>query len=557
MSFLHFLPLRPEMHLLRLTSSSLCIFPAYSILLWPTVGPMSIPAVGFPLAISLGFISSFLKANALSTDYSECAVNANRTYWKAPNATFLYDQYGKPTDNVSRAWGISYQSCQALCKTPINFDKYNWNLLSQSLTSWFLPWLALTAQLPFETKDKQTNFAALILALGSPSLITFSLTLTILNARWINRNFRLIREEAGSLRPHRPILMKAVEAARAFLIDSQHVPIQIFNGPRREIAHLIACPQNWAWWLSLYEEAQKSKRRWTYSLYAQIGWVCVEQLLAIVTYLLSASSASSIGIGLAINSLWIWMVPVILGWVYVGTQTSAGSIKAAIVAVVVPVLGQETNVSGECIGIRDRTTFDESCTKPRKSSGNCRRCCDEENRKVRRESSSQQHIELPRFSRGIQQTANTSSNPEEPSRLLLEDEPDDQCSCSPHTFLGFSIAGSDLEPGPIFNYARIWGHMNAVQHVIDAFRTIIQRQQKERTVHGQLWNHDLDGYDGNFRSSPQELSRYISKFDKDEPNLSIQGVSSSNLVLNCITAAFFAVFLQWSSTGAAMVIAYR
>lgn len=122
------------------------------------IAPMSISAVGFPLAIYLGFISSFLKANTLSIDYSKCATSANQTYWQAPNATFLYDQYGKPTDNVSRSWGISYQSCQAICGTPTNFDSYVWGLFSQGLTSWFLPWLALTAQLPFETKDKQTNF---------------------------------------------------------------------------------------------------------------------------------------------------------------------------------------------------------------------------------------------------------------------------------------------------------------------------------------------------------------------------------------------------------------
>lgn len=55
----------------------------------------------------------------------------------------------------------------------------------------------------------------------------------------------------------------------------------------------------------------------------------------------------------------------VLGWVYIGTQTSAGSIKAAIASIMVPVLGRETDATGECIGIRDRTTFDESCTHQR------------------------------------------------------------------------------------------------------------------------------------------------------------------------------------------------
>ena len=57
------------------------------------------------------------------------------------------------------------------------------------------------------------------------------------------------------------------------------------------------------------------------------------------------------------------MIPVVLGWVYVGTQTSAGSIKAAIASISVPVLGSERDVTGECIGIHDRTVFDNSCTR--------------------------------------------------------------------------------------------------------------------------------------------------------------------------------------------------
>lgn len=112
---------------------------------------------------------------------------------------------------------------------------------------------------------------ALFLALGSPSLITFSLALTILDARWINQKFRHIKDDSESLRPSRDLQSKAIEAARCFLIESQHIPIEIVNGPRREFAQLVACPENWAWWPSLRKKIQKTKKGWTYSLYAQIG----------------------------------------------------------------------------------------------------------------------------------------------------------------------------------------------------------------------------------------------------------------------------------------------
>lgn len=269
---------------------------------------MKLYNINYGLTSLLSFVANLSMLNAQGLDYSQCAIDANQSYWNAQNNTFLYDQYGKPTANISQAWGVSYESCKVLCGTPVNTGNYDWNSLSQGLTSWLLPWLALTAQLPFETKDKQTNFMALFLALGSPALITFSLALTILDARWINQKFRHIKETSESLRPDRRLQTEAIKAARVFLIESQHIPIQIVNGPHREFAQLVACPENWTWWGSLQKEIRKTKRQWTYSLYAQIGWVCVSQLLAIVDFFTTASFNTSIGIGLAINSLWIWMV---------------------------------------------------------------------------------------------------------------------------------------------------------------------------------------------------------------------------------------------------------
>ena len=245
-----------------------------------------------------------------SIDRSQCAIDANQSFWRNPNtSTFLYDQHGRPTSSMAQAWGISYSSCKTLCGSPVYRNGYDWNALSQGLTSWLLPWLALTAQLPFETKDKQTNFMVLLLALGSPSLSIFSLVLTILNSRWINQIFRHVREDNKGLRPPSPLQTKAIKDARVILMEIQHIPIQIINGPSREFAQLIVCPENWTWWPALRKEIQKTKREWTYSLYAQIGWVCVSQLVTIVDFFTSASYNAGIGVGLAINSLWIWEIP--------------------------------------------------------------------------------------------------------------------------------------------------------------------------------------------------------------------------------------------------------
>ena len=308
------------------------------------------------LLVFVGILPTTFNVSA-SFNYSACAQRAYQTFSSNPNNSFLYDQQGRPTAGLGDAWGISYTSCNILCGTEDNTEFYDWSFLSQGISSWLLPWLALSAQLPFETKNKTTNFAALLLTLGSPAIAAYSLALTLLNARRINQKFRHVREENQWL--HRPLQIKAIKAARSVLIETQHVPIQICNGRRREISQLIVRPENWAWWCSLRQQLLATKRKWTYSLYAQVGWVCVSQLLAIIDFFTATStSGSSIDIGLAINSLWLWMIPIVLGWVYVGTQNSASSIKAALTDTDVPTLGSERHFRGECIGLRDRTTYD-------------------------------------------------------------------------------------------------------------------------------------------------------------------------------------------------------
>ncbi len=524
--------------------------------------------------------------NAGSFNYSLCAGFANQTFSKAPNNSFLYDQQGRPTGNLDNAWGISYYSCKVLCGTEDNTGYYDWDFLSQGVSSWLIPWLALTAQLPFETKGRTTNFIALLLALGSPALIAYSLALTILDARWINQKFRQIKEDSQTL--HRPLQTKAIKAARFILIEMQHVPIQIFNGRRREISQLIVHPDNWAWWSSLRQKILITKRKWTYSLYAQVGWVCISQLLAITDFFTSASSDSSIGIGLAINSLWLWMIPIVLGWVYVGNQVSAESIKAALTDTYVPVLGSERNLNRECIGIRDRTTYDDSSTRLKMRPS----LRDSANNTAARDAgldTEQEHTSAasyqltpilqrwPASSSDHPDTLDISRSEDNELRALMDDRQvsttstlraTEQHSQSPledethfnslqRTFLGFSIAGDDLEPGPIFNYARVWTHMNACKQVAEAFLTLNRRQKQRETVNGHEWEEDPDRWNENLHGTPEQISQYISTSHEDLQNFSVHAPASADLVQNCIAAAFVAVFLQWGTTGAAIVIAYK
>lgn len=505
-------------------------------------------------------------------DYSRCAETAILAYKSSNsrNISLLYDQQGMPTTSLTSAWGISYFSCKALCGTRDNTEFYDWDFLSQGITSWLLPWLALSAQLPFETKDKMTNFAALLLTLGSPALAAYSLALTLLNARRVNQRFRQIREESHWL--HRPLQTKAIKAARSILIEMQHVPIQICNGRRREISQLIVHPENWAWWCSLSQKLSTTKRKWTYSLYAQVGWVCVSQLLAIIDFFVTASSRSSIGIGLAINSLWLWMIPIVLGWVYVGTQKSAASIKAALTDTNVPTLGSERHFEGECIGIKDRTTYDHSSVMLRNSLD----CHESPHNKSTqhhgtpglrgsapilaglnsRVDPEQEHTSPPTSSSDNRDILHVSGSDDIELQALVIDR-EVSANLLPQTFMGFSIAGDDLAPGPIFNYARVWTHTNATGRIAQAFLTFTSRQKHRETVDGHEWEEDPDKWNENLKGTPKQMSQYISPLWNDIQDIPVHAPASADLVRNCVTAAFIAICLQWGTTGAAIVIAYK
>ena len=260
----------------------------------------------------------------------QCAIDVRSAFLQMPNDSFLVQRDGSYTSNLSDAWGIRYEACNRLCGPRGSWESFDWAIFSSSFSSWLLPYLALTAQLPFETKDTPSNLMVLFLSVGSPMLLIYSLTLTILITRWINYACRQLKEtnkQSGGKH------IEVIEAVRRCLIESQHVPVQVHQGPERELAHLIVLPQNRTWWTDLDKELRKTRRPWTYSLIAQLFWAFFAQLLAIIDFLITASTSSIIGLGLAVGSLWIWMIPVVFGWVCIGTQTSAGTFKAALTTI--------------------------------------------------------------------------------------------------------------------------------------------------------------------------------------------------------------------------------
>lgn len=197
-------------------------------------------------------------ASVSSFDLIDCVERARSlALSNSSTSVFLVKPDGSLTSNLSEAWGITYPACLDLCGT--GTAPFDWVFFTTSISSWLLPWLALAAQLPFETKDVWGNFMSFFLAVGSPALVTYSLAITVLNARWINEQFLGLKdwntELGGKLGP-------TLENVGRFLIDSQCVLIQLVLGPQRGFAQLVVDPAKRNWWKHVVEQLEKTRREW-------------------------------------------------------------------------------------------------------------------------------------------------------------------------------------------------------------------------------------------------------------------------------------------------------
>jgi hypothetical protein len=73
----------------------------------------------------------------------------------------------------------------------------------------------------------------------------------------------------------------------------------------------------------------------------------------------------------------------------------------------------------------------------------------------------------------------------------VDQDPETQLGHTRRSFFGFSIAGNDEEPGPIFNYARVWSHTNAVAHFVRPFASAIEFKANNALSGVLTFNHGI------------------------------------------------------------------
>ncbi|KAH8894635.1 hypothetical protein GQ53DRAFT_858115 [Thozetella sp. PMI_491] len=325
---------------------------------------------------------------------------------------------------------------------------------------------------------------SLCLGLGSPILAAYSLSLAVLSTRRINEDFGKEYEAWHESCPHKAI----VRDAKVILIESQHCPFRVRKGPNHDFAQMIVQPENSTFWAQLRSQILVTKRPPTLSLYFQLGGALAAFILSIVQFFTTKADDNAIVVGLAISTLWCWMIPVIWGWVSVGSQTSAYSIGDAIRAVPVPcVVDAEKSPVTRCEALTAR--------------------------------------------------------------------PDDFREPQVDSFAGFTIAGWDSEPGPMFAYARVWTHLVAAHHIKEALAVLRNKQAERLPVETtSSWNYGE--WRANLKGSPEMMAKYLFG-DTPGSEFSVHSDNPPGIWRDFVSATLIAFLIQWGTTGPSVLMLYE
>ena len=231
----------------------------------------------------------------------------------------------------------------------------------------------------------------------------------------------------------------------------------------------------------------------TYSLKFQTIIVVIAQTLTIILFFTSSANNSTIGVGLSINSLWVWMIPVVIGFVRVGTQSQAKDVSDAFK-----------------VGYKAIPTFERYVPRIR----------------IRT-------VDHQRARRLHQSYRDSSGNGQ--------------------TFVfGMLVQADEYNPGPIYNYARAWSHMNFVEKVVDSFDQLLHSHRHFLPTQTRNPVSDLEHPNASRMGPPQV------RMELDHENLLLYPQRSPHGVTqNMVISGLIALLTQILTTGSAVYMAYK
>jgi hypothetical protein len=215
--------------------------------------------------------------------------------------------------STSNATAITYDLCVSQCGA--GQEPFQWTVFSQQFSSWLLPWLALLSQLPFGANDKLDNLESMLLTLGSPILAAYSLTLTVLNGRWITQLFSNYR-------------YTNVKNAVRILSSSQQSPLRVDTDDVL-LASLIMLPQNDEWWAELVVWLDYT-HTWSISAATSIAWVIIAYVFTIIDYFSQGVHNFFSVNGPGVGSLWLWLLPIVVGWLQLSPKCDSIRLHQAV-----------------------------------------------------------------------------------------------------------------------------------------------------------------------------------------------------------------------------------
>ena len=150
------------------------------------------------------------------------------------------------------------------------------------------------------------------MSVGSPALAAYSLVLSALNGRSIYRRARRINHETKT-------------AVAKALISLQQTPLELTKDQ-----HLLASIQINDKWRREIAERLDRKNSWSIATGFSVAWVVIAFVFTLVDSFVSLdNSVNSLSEGHAVGTLWLWLLCLVIGWLWVPTF-SYGELKSAI-----------------------------------------------------------------------------------------------------------------------------------------------------------------------------------------------------------------------------------
>ncbi|KAJ7698867.1 hypothetical protein B0H16DRAFT_1668837 [Mycena metata] len=255
------------------------------------------------------WICLLLVASAWATNFSICLDEVRSGKWGTIGGT---DNSGRPVSNISQATALTYDLCLRACGS--GPERFNWNIFSQQFTAWLLPSLALASQLPFGARTRLDNLVSVLLTVGSPTLASYSLALTVLNGHWLAERFSHLSY---------PNVRNAVK----ILSSLQQSPLEVHT-EESLLASLVVLHANDNFWVDLEEWLNGS----SLSAVASILWCLLAYLFTVVDFFTGGAVTYSTlnSNGQAVGSVFLWMLPVVVAWLQISPKCDHTRVKQAI-----------------------------------------------------------------------------------------------------------------------------------------------------------------------------------------------------------------------------------